>query len=449
MEQVLHEFILALKGSGLKISTSESIDVMNVVKVIGYSDNKVLKDALSSVCAKSLLEKEIFSKCFDTFFGFCTYSKKNVDKQKNNITTDLKLINIEKSTALSQMLFSDNVAGIASLVNDAARKAHITNIQYFTQKSVYVRKILHYMGIDQVDYDINHFMMKDDLSARLAAKHLEKARQRLYEVVRDFVEQQFSMFSNSVSEKLIENYLKKIKLTNIERKDLDKIHSIIKKIVKRLNDLQSRRRKIDKKGVIDFRKTLRANTLYQGILFDIKWKKKKINRPDIVVLCDISRSVKWVVRFLLLFLYSLNESYAKIRSYVFCSNLVSVSNLFDEHEVEEAIDRIQRAFGIGVVLGQTDYGQAFCDFIEKGYQSISRKTTLIIMGDARNNFCDPRVKEFKTISDKCRQIIWLNPESQSFWGTGDSEMIKYMPYCRYVFECNTVKHLEKVACLLI
>ena len=135
-----------------------------------------------------------------------------------------------------------------------------------------------------------------------------------------------------------------------------------------------------------------------------------------MVLCDVSRSVQTVARFMLLFLYGLNEEVAKIRSFIFCSNLVEVSHIFEEYPVEEALVRLQRGVGLGIFLGRTDYGQSLLDFKEKWLDVVNNKTTVLILGDARNNYGNPQTDILKLIHERNKKHIWLNPESPSFWG---------------------------------
>jgi len=220
-------------------------------------------------------------------------------------------------------------------------------------------------------------------------------------------------------------------------------------MVKRLNDLHSRRRKTSKRGWLDLKKTLRENVAYQGLLFDPRWRAKKIDRPDIVALCDVSRSVEAVARFMLLFLYSLNEAVARIRSFIFCSNLVEVSHVFEEYQVEEALVRLQRGFGLGLKFGGTDYGQVFRDFKKNWLDLLSNRTTVLILGDARNNYGDPQTDILRLIDERSKRLIWLNPEPPAFWGTGDSEMRRYLPHCFLAKECSTVNDLQRVVDFLL
>jgi hypothetical protein len=215
-------------------------------------------------------------------------------------------------------------------------------------------------------------------------------------------------------------------------------------MIKRLKDRHSRRQKAARRGHLDFKKTLRQSLTYGGLPFDTRWKSKKIDRPEVIAICDVSRSVSNVVRFLLLILYSLNEFIPRIRSFIFCSNLVEVSNLFERYSLQEALARLRSGTDLPILMNRTDYGVSFLDFRDQYSGCLTKRATVIIMGDARNNYWNPRTEVLRVISERCKRLIWLNPETPSLWGSGDSEMKTYLPYCNVARECSTLGHLEKV-----
>ena len=444
MEQVLQNLIVALRGSGVRISVSESMDAMRAASLVGYDHRKILKDSLSATLAKSHPEMEIFETCFDRFFSHDDFS----DPETDSSTASVMDPGIQDSP-LTRMIFSGDSAGLSMSMREAAQRFNISGIRFFTQKGLYIQRILKGMGLEGLDQDIRRLSKRDSASSRQKIKALKESRDALFENVRNFVEQQFTLFAESATEEIIERYLRDVRLSNLEQRDFHRMHGIIQKMVRRLNDLHSRRRKISKRGSLDLKKTLRENIAYQGLLFDPQWKAKKVDRPNIVALCDVSRSVEAVARFMLLFLYSLNEAVAKISSFIFCSNLVEVTQVFEGYRVEEALARLQKGTGLGLRLGRTDYGQAFSDFKENWLDELRNITTVLILGDARNNYGDPRTDVIKLIHERTKRLIWLNPEPPSFWGTGDSEMKKYVPYCYLAKECSTVKHLERVVDFLL
>lgn len=444
MDQVLHKMITALRNSGVRISISETMDSMHAAELIGYGERQIFKDSLSATLAKSQREKEIFDTCFDRFFSLDGFSDTKTDSY---IPPAIEIR--EEDSPLSQMILSGDNTGLSMSMREAAQEIDIGGIRFFTQKSLYIHRILRGMGMEGLERDIQRLFKEDGDYSQQKAGALKEARDHLFENVRNFVEQQYSLFAGSATEEIIDNYLRHIKLSNIEQQDFQRMHVIIKKMVKRLNDLHSRRRKISKRGWLDFKKTLRKNLPYQGFLFDPRWKAKKIDRPDIVAFCDVSRSVEAVARFMLLFLYSLNEALARIRSFIFCSNLVEVSHVFEEYQVEEALVRLQKGIGLGIKLGLTNYGQTFRDLKKNWLDAVTKKTTVIILGDARNNYGDPQTDILRLIQERSKRLIWLNPEGPSFWGTGDSEMKRYLPYCYLVKECRTVTHLGRIVDFLL
>ena len=444
MERTLIDFITALRGSGVRVSISETLDAFRTAELVGYEDRKLLQDALGAALAKSLPERETFFSCFSRFFSRDDFPK--TDQEFPN-SGDVEIQ--EEDAPLTQMLLSGDLPGLSVSMSNASRRMDITAIRFFTQKSFYVRKILNQMGLESLDRDIRSLKKRDRPGSQDKAEALETARQVLFEHVRDFVEKQYDLFARSVSDDLIENYLKEIKLSNVERKDFERMRSIIQRMVKRLQDRHSRRRKRAKRGWLDFRKTLRDNSMYQGPLFHIRWKTKRMDRPDIVAICDLSRSVEAVARFMLLFLYSLNEAMARIRTFVFCSNLAEASPIFEKYGADEALERLLSGMDLPVIFGRTDYGRALREFKKGWIDTVTKKTTVLMLGDARSNFGDPGTDVMKLIHQRSKRVLWLNPEFPSFWGTGDSEMKRYLPFCHLARECNTLTHLERVVDALL
>jgi uncharacterized protein with von Willebrand factor type A (vWA) domain len=347
------------------------------------------------------------------------------------------------------MLLNGDQSALVMAMREAARAANLADIQFFTQRSLYALRILDRMGLPAMDGQMQAMQATGSPGAAQQAAALEKARTMLVDNVRRYVEQQLALNTPTATENILTSYLRHAKLSMLEQQHFQDMHVIIQRMVKRLNDLHSRRRKTAKRGQLDFKKTLRQNITYQGFLFDPKWKKRKVERPDLVVICDISRSVMRTVRFLLLFLYGLNKAIVRIRTFIFCSNLIEITSIFDEYPVEMAVEKIRLGADLPILMGRTDYDQSFRDFKTNHLDSVTRKTTVLILGDARNNYAEAQTGILKSMYERSKRLIWLNPETPSFWGTGDSEMKKYSPFCSMIKECNTLHHLEGVVTSLV
>jgi len=439
MQRILTDFIIALRNAGVRVSVSESIDAANALSFIGYENRDLLKISLAAALAKTLHEKEIFNTCFDRFFSFDDITNTLSDEfpdSSDGFPAEM--------SSLTEMLLAGDQSGILTSLMEAARTVELSKMEYFTQKNGFTRRILQHMDLEGLERDIADLAGIDDESIQFRAGALRDARTVLFDQVRNYVDRSYELFTKTARHNVIESYLKNLPLSSIEKRDYYSMHLIIQKMVKRLNDIHSRKKKNFRHGQLDFKKTLRKNITYGGPLFEIAWKTKKIDRPDIVVLCDVSRSVRMVVRFFLLFLYSLNETIVKIRSFIFCNNLIEVSSVFDRHTVEEAVEILQTGEGLDIGLSRTNYGEALCDFKAMYMDTVSAKTTVIILGDGRNNYFEPEIQILRLIHERAKRLIWLNPETRPFWGTGDSEMHHYGTLCDLVRECNTLNHLERI-----
>ena len=185
---------------------------------------------------------------------------------------------------------------------------------------------------------------------------------------------------------------------------------------------------------------MRKNLEYDGLLFKTVWKKTRVDRPKVIAVCDVSGSVAQVARFMLLFLYSMNEVIPKVRAFAFSNYLGEVTHLFEELSVEDALTETISKWG----MGSTDYGGAISDLERLIVDDLDQKTTVLILGDARSNYGDPGERALRRIQERARRVLWLNPEPRSFWNTGDSEMQKLGTACHRVEPCRTLKHLERV-----
>jgi uncharacterized protein len=215
---------------------------------------------------------------------------------------------------------------------------------------------------------------------------------------------------------------------------------LVRAMAKRLAARYAKTRRRRLRGQLDARRTIRRNMGWGGVPFITVWKQRRIEKPRVLVLCDVSGSVAAMAQFLLMFLYALNEALKDIRSFAFSGSLIEVSDILEAEPVETAIARIMHMIG----FGSSNYGNSFADFEDGWMKLVSNKTTIIILGDARGNRTDPRTEILQRLSQRAKRIIWLNPEFRSAWGTGDSDMFRYAPYCNVVTVCNTLRHLERV-----
>ena len=418
---------------------SETMDAVRAAALSGYEDRQLLKDVLGASLAKTRPEKRIFEQCFDLFFDVGGVGG-GTDPPDRRIAAPAE----PSGAPLTQMLLSGSGSGLALAFQEAARASGIKDIQYPYQRGLYMQKLLQALGLNGLNEDIQNQAARGSAESAALAKALESMRDDLMSAARDLVDRQLDLYAARRYDEMLERQLNHTNLSALEERDFVRMQAIVQKLVKRLKDRYSRRPKVARRGQLDLKRTMRRNIVYGGIPFDPQWKERRIDRPEVVVLCDVSRSVSNVVRFLLLILYSLNEVISRIRSFAFCTNLVEVSDCFGRYPVHDAISRILSGEGLPIVLRKTDYGRSLAEFKERHSDCLSKRATVVILGDARSNFGNPRTDILRFVSERCRRLIWLNPESPPMWQSGDSEMNKYRPYCTLVRECSTLHHLELV-----
>jgi len=437
MSEFLRDFIKVLRASDVRISTAEAIDAMRASTIIGLEDKAMLKVSLSQSLAKSLREKEIFDECYNNFFKE-DYMNLSSKKDYENVDTSLENESFdERNNDLEELYNSSDKNSLKTSMALASQEVGLRNIRLFTQTGMFTRKILEFMGLEKLNNDIFQASRDGDNNRE---EELKEIREKIRLEIRDYVEHQLKLRTSESGRQLREEALSQVRLSQIDKSDFVLMSNIVRKMAKRLISLHSRRKRKANRGMLDVRSTIRVNQEYDGLLFKTLWKRKKVDRPKVITLCDVSGSVANYARFFLMFLYSLTEVLPNIRSFAFSNNAGEVTDLFDTKDIETASAETLLLHG----GGSTDYGNSISDlegFIEN---DIDRKTTIIILGDGRSNYSDPRTDIMKALHEKSKRIIFLNPEPKSLWGTGDSEMNRYVPYCHKAKSCSSLVDLEKV-----
>jgi uncharacterized protein with von Willebrand factor type A (vWA) domain len=446
----LRRFLQVARGAGLRVSAAEGIDAARAVDVVGFTDRTVLKDTLGLILAKTPDEKTLFEEAFDLYFKRDTLDAADAgagDEQsaapagqpQAGAVPGGEGMGSGGGQSLGQMLAEDDRAALAAFMEQAARASGIENIRFFTQRNLYARRILDRMGLRAVEREVEALRQDGAPASLTRAQALETRLEALRDAVRDLVDRSLLLFAKGETEKFREELLKSARLSNVERRDLDRMRVLVRQMAKKLAARYAKTRRRRLRGQLDSRRTLRRNMGWGGVPFITVWKQKRIEKPRVMVLCDVSGSVSAMAQFLLMFLYALNEAVSDIRSFAFAGSLIEVSEILEKQPVEQAITRVMELIG----YGSSNYGNSLADFEDGWMRFVSNKTTVIILGDARGNRTDPRTDILGRLSQRSKRIIWLNPEYRSAWGTGDSDMYRYAPFCNLVTVCNTLRHLER------
>ena len=169
-----------------------------------------------------------------------------------------------------------------------------------------------------------------------------------------------------------------------------------------------------------------------------------------MLLCDVSGSVAGFAHFTLMLAYALREQFTNVRAFAFIDTCDEVTRFFQESDdIAEAIHRVNTEADVVWVDGHSDYGHAFEVFHERHYKEVTPKSSIILLGDARNNYHASQHWVLKELQQRARHLYWLNPEPRGYWDTGDSIISEFGIYCDGVYECRNLRQLERFVTTIV
>lgn len=433
-ERVLTDFIRALRSADVRVSTSETIDATRAVAVMGYSNRTRLADTLRCVLAKTVDEKTTFDRLFDLYFFR--------DSQRENKEQEPERDHAPDNDAHNMMELIDNPSdtNFSLAMEKAGEQVGIENIRFSTQVPYYARQMMKILGVGELETKMMEAFSKKTDEGEQEAQRLIEGRQKVQSKATEYVKRAFETFGSGATERFRNEILSEKRLSQMDSHDLARMRRLVDRIAKKLIAKHSRRLKRTQRGVLDVRKTLRSNAGYGGTPFDLRWKTKKKDKPRIVAVCDVSGSVARVVRFFLMLVYSLKEAAPDVETFAFSGRLEDVGDILKSEEFTPAMDRIVNSIGIS----STDYGQSLSDMKTDYWNKIDRRSTVIVLGDGRSNYGDPRSDLIAEAKERSKRLIWLCPEPESLWGTGDSAIPQYIPHLNKIVHVATVNDLERV-----
>lgn len=460
MDKVLLGFIDVLRHAGIPVGINNARTALEAVSIVGYDDRERMRLALSTVIAADQHERELLDDCFTRYF----LSNDNTSTQTTQASpdTDNQHLSDEQqeqlpapddhgaaSPDLNSDILNDLLAGdddaLQLAIHKASEAINSDDIRYYTQRGVFTRRLLEALDWPQLQQSI--MAMEEGLqegpgSAGGGGSGLGQAQElseRMLAAARDQIDRQYYLYAKPQTEQLREQRLLTTPIRMLSHMEQDSVHKLVQKIARRLNKKYRRRALVHQRGKLDVSATLRRNMAFDATPFIPQWRKKHKDRPQVFVIADISGSVAASSGMLLSFMASLGEILPKVRSFVFSSSMGEVTDLYKELDIKDATEQANKRWGSGV----TDYGKSLINFSELTQGQIRRNSTIIILGDARNNNGDPAMGVFKDIARSCHNIYWLNPERKNIWDTGDSIMSDYGKHCHSIHLSNTLADLEK------
>jgi len=451
MVNLILKFVSISRTAGLRISTSEVIDCFNQLNLVDLLDEPQFAAVLRANFAKSRREQFRFNRLYDLFFhelrqesgiAYTDPLAEQIQDTLQTLTPELK--GSEGYQAVLDFLKGDPLPFLEQ-VQQGSFKGNgkggglgsnlgpmIDRLELMLQINAVEDTLVQFFN-DQRDR--MHWEIRRDLKELFEAR-LESARRLLTRQRRPFDDSS----KKTISYQQHLDRLGEIHFASLTKKEVAGMREVIEQLVRKLKDTVSRRYVVKNRGVLDVKKTLRRAAGYQGIPVELFFRNRPPRKAKIVILCDVSGSVWSAARFMLNMLYSLQECFTQVRSFVFVAGLDEVTRIFDDNEINQAIDKALKEANIEYNAA-TDYGLTFRQFKKDYMDILNKKTTLIIIGDGRSNYSNPEERILDEMREKSRRVIWLNPETPYFWYTGDSEMRLYQSCCNEVRPCRNLNQL--------
>jgi hypothetical protein len=461
MDEKLVEFSGLLRRNGLRVSMAESMDTFRALSVVGLGNREVVRATLRATMVKRTADLPTFEQLFDLFFSGIGEAIKELteatagalqmtDAEFQQFLEELKRRLDEQGMELSELaqaLLGADGGTLERLLREAAREARLNEIQHGFQEGRFAHGVAGALGMAGLATELAR--LKEQLAADAPAEagrlteYVDRRLQDLAEMVKALVRAELERQDVTRGDQQRMQALAEKSFYYLSEDEIRRMQEAVTKLARRLRNVISIRRRRARRGKFDPSTTLRRNLQYGGVPFRIVFDRKRKEKPQVIVLCDVSDSVRNVSRFMLQFVYSLQDLYSKVRSFIFVADVGEITRLFEDLDIHEAIETALQGNIINV-YAHSDFGRAFKNFHREHLSAVNKRTTVIVLGDGRNNYNLPHEWVLKDVQQRAKQVIWLNPENRMTWGFGDSEMDRYAPYCTMVEECRNLGQLYRV-----
>lgn len=470
MLDLLSGFIQELRNAGLPVSLTENLDAMQAITHIPMEDRDAFKFALGATLVKNSSHWRAFETVFEVYFslrGPQYQLKEDADPDElwREMQEQMKqgegkgaaggAMDSLTPEELMQMLYNALMNGDDAMMRALARQA----VQRFAGMepgrpvggTYYLYRTLRNLDLDSMldklmdaqrqqlggeMTPLEERLEKDEFESRIDQFRKEIEAEIRRRLVAD-------RGAEAMAKTLRKPLPEDVDFMHASRDEMANLKKALYPLTRKLAARLTRKRRHGRKGPLDFRNTVRHSLSYGGVPAEPKFKSPRPSKPELMVVADISGSVAAFARFTLMLVYALQGQFSKVRSFVFIDGIDEVTEFFKGVEdVTEAVHRVNTEADVVWVDGHSDYGHAFEVFWSKWGKEIGPKTTVILLGDARNNYHASQAWVVKEIRQRARHVYWLNPEPRSYWNTGDSIVGEYGTHTDGVYECRNLRQLE-------
>ena len=455
MDDRIVEFITGLRAAGVRISVAESADALRAIGATGIIDKDFFRLALRATLVKESQDVATFEELFPQYFGAGAppmpnqpgggMSQEDRDKLADILEQMLQNMTPEQLRQLFEAMMSgQNMSReqMQQMLRESTNQGQMTSRYY---QPWMTRRAMRELQFDRLD-ELLQELLEKLRQAGISEEQLQQLAQEARENQQALAEQINQEVGAGMRQRQIEEQRKPRPIDELmdrpfeylSEQEKDDLRGVVTKLAAQLRSRAALRQRRGSRGTLDAKNTIRANLRFGGVPIDVRHKKRHL-KPKLTVVCDLSTSMRPVVSFMLLLVYALQDQISRTRSYAFIDDLTDISLDFNEARPAEAIGNILERIRPGYY--NTDLGNSLASFARDHLGTVDHRTTVIILGDGRNNHNDPNLRDFETIKRRARRVVWFNPESPRQWGTGDSDMRKYEPLCDVVHRVSNLREL--------
>jgi len=449
MDKRMVEFIRALRAAGIRISIAESEDAMNGVNSIGLSDVNNFRTTLKSTLVKEHRDQDTFEYFFPLFFSSNTPNLDDILEQLTQEEQEMlqqamqeAMMDMDSLRELLEQLLNGEQFTEEQL-RQMAEQSGVPSGDQMYQRAWFERRMMRQSGMNRLDRLI------DQLLQELANMGMDQeALNALEQQLRDNFEGLADQISQYVGASLAQQMAQRepepkddildVPFQRLNQHDLDQIRDEVRKLAAKLRTRAALRQKRYKSGQFDPRRTIRSNMRYGGVPMKMNFRTRH-KKPSLVLICDLSTSMRYMVEFLMTLVYELQDQVNRTNSFVFISDMVDVTMELEQMDSQDAVEKVLRDNPPGYY--STDLGNSFNTFNKKHMHTIDHRTIVIVLGDGRNNYNNPRLDIHGDMKHKARRLFWFCPEPPTQWGTGDSDMHLYASQADEVFQIRSLRDL--------
>ncbi len=469
MLDLLNGFIQELRSAGLPVSLTENLDAMEAVRHIPIEDREAFKYALAATLVKSNAHWRAFETVFEVYFSLRgpQYSIGDGDEADDFWREQQDALRQGEGKGAGGAMESLSPEEMMLLLYQALMKGDDALLRALARQAVgryagmepgrpvggtyYLYRTLRNLDLDSM---MDKLM---EATRQQAGGELTELEERLEQDEYGMRIEQFKKEIEAeirrrlVADRGVEAMAKTLRkplpedvdFMHASRDEMLSLRKALYPLTRKLAARLARKRRHGRKGPLDFRSTVRHSLSYGGVPAEPKFKYPRPSKPELMVVADISGSVAAFARFTLHLVYAIQGQFSKVRSFVFIDGIDEVTEYFKGVEdITEAVHRVNTEADVVWVDGHSVYGHAFEVFWERWGKDVGPKTTVLLLGDARNNYHAAQSWVVKEMRQKARHVYWLNPEPRSYWNTGDSIVGEYAAHTDGVYEVRNLRQLE-------